>query len=162
MQCTGAAKPGVLKRIITRRGPVITTVIPLRFTRLAFSLYRLDQRSKAMTQSTTGALGYCPKCGSSQLTPLPANQFSRKPGFFCDDCKSKLRTPNSTWVYVGIVALGIALAAGGIAVMFSDAPDNVARGRRSPLFLVIAGGACAIWAGRQLFIPKLANAPKSN
>ena len=108
-----------------------------------------------MTQQTPDASKFCPKCGSSQLTPLPANQFSRKPGFLCEGCKSKLRTPNSTWVYGGIVALGIACAVGGVAVMFADVPDNVARGRRSPLFfIVIAGGACAIWAGRQLFIPK--------
>ena len=139
----------------------IATVSPPRFTRFDFASYRPDETSTTMTESTSGALGYCPKCGSFQLTPLPANLFSRKPGFLCEDCKSKLRTPNSTWVYVGIVALGLALAAGGIVAMFSDVPENVARGRRSPWFLVIAGMGCAIWAGRQLFIPKLANGAKS-
>lgn len=105
-------------------------------------------------------IGFCSFCGSSNLDALPPNSFSRKPGYVCTECGTKHREAKSTWQYLGILLLGLAMAGGGIAVFFSDnRPDTVAP-RKGPLPLVFIGIAVAGWAAWQLRMPKVSSQQK--
>lgn len=51
----------------------------------------------------------CPKCDSTQLLQLPANQITRRPGYKCTNCSAHLRAPGTFILYFAVIILGIGL-----------------------------------------------------
>ncbi|GIW98020.1 MAG: hypothetical protein KatS3mg111_1353 [Pirellulaceae bacterium] len=105
----------------------------------------------------TASVGFCARCGSENLEPLPPNSFSRKPGYLCMTCGTKHRGRKSTWMYAGILLLGLLLAAGGIAAFMSEDGNDGRVRRRSPLRLVVLGVVVAGWAAWQFRVPPVAD-----
>ena len=102
------------------------------------------------------ALGYCPKCGSSTLEPLPPNSISRNPGYRCIECGSELRTAKSTWSLLFIVMLGFLFAIGSIA----SAINGKETGQHWIFMWGSVGLFVGIWAVRRLRLPKILKAPR--
>ena len=113
----------------------------------------LPQQTTPQQQRSQQALGYCPKCGSSTLEPLPPNQISHNPGYRCIECRSELRTSKSTWSLLSIFVLGIGFSIGGVACCL------VAKYGEAATALGV-GLPCGIWAYFRLRLPKILKAPR--
>ncbi len=92
----------------------------------------------------------CPKCGSSQVERLPPSQISPKPGYRCNDCGSKLRSPGMYVVYLAILLIGLTCVVGSIFAMVTlDGTDRPFR----VLWLAGAGAVVAGYSAMQLARP---------
>ena len=118
----------------------------------------LKQQPTPQQQRSQQVLGYCPKCGSSTLEPLPPNSFSRNPGYRCIECRIELRTSKSTWSLLFIAILGFFISIGGTAAVLAGGLASERRG----LYILPLGLICGIWAVFRLRLPKISKAPRSS
>ena len=113
----------------------------------------LPQQTTPQQQRSQQALGYCPKCGSSTLEPLPPNNISNNPGYRCIECRSELRTSKSTWSLLSIFVLGIGYSIGGVAcTLFGKIEEGA--------IMLTVGLLPGIWAYFRLRLPKILKAPR--
>jgi hypothetical protein len=103
----------------------------------------------------------CAACRTPALRALPANQFSRHPGYVCTACGATMRPPGSTAMYVVAIVLGglgvlVAVVLVAIFLMAARYPVGLLIG---PVSLASLGGVTATWAFRQLRLPVPLDAP---
>ena len=132
--------------------PNCNTVVTIRADAPTNRPVLKQQATPHQQQRSQQVLGYCPKCGSSTLDPLPPDSFSRNPGYRCIECRIDLRTSKSTWSLLFIAILGFFISIGGIAARLD--------GERVGFWIVPLGLICGIWAVFRLRLPKISKAPR--
>jgi hypothetical protein len=60
----------------------------------------------------------CPRCDSSAVERLPADSYSRRPGFVCMNCGIRLRPHGSTFTYSFLLLLSFGIMAMFMAPVF--------------------------------------------
>jgi hypothetical protein len=103
----------------------------------------------------------CAACQAEALRALPANPFSRHPGYVCAACGATMRPPGSTVPYVAAIVVGglavlLGVALGAVVLLGARHPRGLMVG---PIGLVSLGVAAATWAFRQLRLPVPLDAP---
>jgi len=103
----------------------------------------------------------CPKCEGAAIRALPANAYSRNPGYACTECSAIMRPPGTAGFYIFAALLGgfVLLMGFGlvIAVVMSDVLNL--RSMSGGIVVMVLGGAVAGWAIKQLRLPIPINAP---
>jgi hypothetical protein len=98
----------------------------------------------------------CASCQAGGLMVLPANAFTRRPGFICPGCGTVMRPPGTTGAYLAITVVGILAAslAAGLAVAVALGELSFLQERLSgAVFLGGVGVVVAAWAIKQLRLP---------
>lgn len=103
----------------------------------------------------------CGKCQAAGVQELPANAFSRHPGYFCPSCGATMRPPGRTGTYVVTIFLGgfgllLGLALLGPALLTDPFRLRTLLGAVS---ILVLGGAVAGWSVMQLLRPVPIGAP---
>jgi DNA-directed RNA polymerase subunit RPC12/RpoP len=103
----------------------------------------------------------CAKCKALALERLPANQFTRNPGYACSECGAVMRPPGTTLFYVFVIVLGSFVVVFGMfaGVVAFSAFDYVGRVLVGAGFLMLLGGVTALWGVRQILLPVPLDAP---
>lgn len=91
----------------------------------------------------------CSSCRSEKVVALPANEFSRRPGYEYQQCGQQMRPPGVLF-YGFVIVLGLAMAVLGVVVLVAFRPNPRAGGA---VLLSLAGLACAWWAVDRLRLP---------
>jgi hypothetical protein len=103
----------------------------------------------------------CAACKAAALRALPANSFSRHPGYACSRCGAVMRPPGSTAMYVITTVLGGCMCLLGLVlcvVVLLAATVNM-RLLSGMITLVALGAAVAGWSVKQLWLPIPLDAP---
>jgi hypothetical protein len=177
--CPGCKKKLNVSETITRKnvrcpGCKTVTTLPDRQAIAAASRQReAGEEVSAEPPQTSGAVVVtpttwtmrCAKCKVAALRQLPANPFSRNPGFVCTACGARMRPAGSSVLYIFAVVLGACVVLMGlvavVAALTADAAQQfVGRALAGAVVMVLLGGTVAGWAGWQLFLPVPLDAPK--
>ncbi len=104
----------------------------------------------------------CAKCKAAALQRLPANQFSRNPGYVCSACGATMRRPGTTGLHVFTAGFGVfftflSLVLCGLFALndFENKLEVIV----GSLFMAVIGLVVAGWGGRQLLLPVPLDAP---
>jgi hypothetical protein len=97
----------------------------------------------------------CARCTASGLMVLPANVFSRQPGFFCPKCGAYMRPAGSAIAYVAIGVVGglVTLLAAGMTLVAQRQATYAEERLRGGVMLGFFGVLGAGWAIKQLRMP---------
>lgn len=103
----------------------------------------------------------CAACQAEALRALPANSFSRHPGYVCSACGAAMRPPGSSGMYVLAIVLGgfvvlLGVGLGAVVLVTARYPKGWTLG---PVGLAGLGVVTATWAVRQLRLPTPLDAP---
>jgi len=103
----------------------------------------------------------CAQCNSTALADLPANHFTRRPGYVCKKCGQKMRQPGSTVLYLIGIVLGVTGILGGIAFsIFALLQERInVRAAGGGAILVIACISLIGFSLNQMRLPIPKNAP---
>jgi hypothetical protein len=103
----------------------------------------------------------CARCDSARIEPLPANAFSRRPGFLCKKCGARMRPAASTGFYLFAIVLGVfgVLCGLGLATSVLFADQFPLRAVGGALVLALAGVSVIGFAFNQMRLPVPRNAP---
>ena len=117
-----------------------------------------DDESDAREPSARGAVAglRCPKCDAAAVVALPPNQFSRRPGYACAECDTRMRRAGTRGNFVAAMGLGgfIVLLGVAMVVLSFDAPRGKGRMIGGGVLLATLGATVAGWAGRQYRLPE--------
>jgi hypothetical protein len=104
----------------------------------------------------------CAACKVATVQPLPANRFSRHPGYVCKSCRKVMRPPGTAAPYVLVAVVGAfatILAFAFVIILLSG--DGLRVGSLAGAFALGALGVSGSgWALFQLRKPAPLNAPK--
>jgi hypothetical protein len=97
----------------------------------------------------------CARCTASGLMALPANAFSRQPGFFCPKCGAYMRPAGSAIAYGAISVVGgfVTLLAAGLALVAQQQSTYAEERLHGAVMLGFFGVLGAGWAIKQLRLP---------
>jgi hypothetical protein len=118
---------------------------------------RPDEAAASKPRSTMR----CAACEEAALEALPANQFSRRPGYVCTECGTTMRQPGSTGALVLVTVLGGFVILMGLALAFFvvTADSFRARSLTGAIALAGLGFSVGVWAVNQLRLPTPLDAP---
>jgi DNA-directed RNA polymerase subunit RPC12/RpoP len=116
----------------------------------------------AAVPASTVSTMRCAACKAAVLQPLPANLYSRRPGYVCSACRAVMRTPGSTSTCVIAIIFGcFTILLGlvmGVVILTSDTTFRV-RKATGGFFLAGLGALVAGWGIKQLMLPIPLDAP---
>lgn len=117
-------------------------------------------KAAAPKRSTSSML--CALCKEGAVQALPANAFSRRPGYSCVKCEAIMRPPGSTGGYAFAIILGTFMVIISIILVIATIGSDAyrMRGVGGAASLAVLGIAVAGWAAMQLRLPIPLNAPK--
>jgi hypothetical protein len=96
----------------------------------------------------------CAACKGDALQRLPANRFSRHPGYRCAGCGAIMRPPRSTpGLLFACVLAALFFLAGGALSLIALIEEFPRRAQLGAVGLSVLGAVVAIWAIQQLRLP---------
>lgn len=104
----------------------------------------------------------CARCQAGRVRELPANVFSRRPGYVCDACGALMRPPGTTGTNLFVLLVGgfgavLGLALCAVAAFGPEAGQDLRM--EGALTFTVVGLSVIAWGFYQLRLPEPLNAP---
>ncbi len=102
----------------------------------------------------------CAACGSRAVDPLPPDAFSRRPGYECADCGTRMRRQGSAGGYIFATCMGGLFVLAGIVMTGVGVANGLTEYHFGGITAIAVLGAAVVrWAVLGLRMPEPGGAP---